>query len=97
MDNSQRLQAEKTVSLTVLLDPQFIQEHTDLNDISEIFALAGQDEVSEESLDKISDAVWQEILVKHSKFSSWEDMFTAASQRFVRSRLLEGIDVPEGL
>ena len=92
MRNSQRLQALETVSLDTLLDETFMQEHCTVNSIEALFALAGRSEVSEQALDAIPDDIWDELVSSNSSFSSWEDMYNKAAQRFVRARLLEGIE-----
>jgi hypothetical protein len=90
MSNAQRLRAEGTVSLPDLLSDAFMVEYTNLPSIDALFALAGETEVSEAALARIPDDRWESLVREHSGFDSWSDMFTAATQRFVRRRLLEG-------
>ena len=45
MNNAQRLQANKTVTLDALLDDGFMRRHTDFASIKEMFVMAGQSEV----------------------------------------------------
>ncbi|WP_119310062.1 hypothetical protein [Cohaesibacter haloalkalitolerans] len=92
MRNSQRLQALETVSLVTLLDEAFMREHCTVKNIAALFALAGQSEVSEQALDAIPDSLWDELVRRHSTFNSWDEMYNKAAQRFVRARLLEGIE-----
>lgn len=92
MNNAQRLQASKTVTLDTLLDDGFMRRHTDFASIKEMFVMAGQSEVSEAALDDIPDYIWQDIVAKYTIFDSWDKMFETASQRYVRACLLDGID-----
>ncbi|MDV7144653.1 hypothetical protein R3X27_18390 [Tropicimonas sp. TH_r6] len=92
MANAQKFRAEETVSLIDLLTDDFMAEHTDLDSIGALFALAGEQEVSEDALARIPDEFWEGLVRAHSGFESWSDMFTAATQTLVRQRLLDGCE-----
>ncbi len=93
MANAQRFRAEGTVSLTDLLTDDFMAAHTGLGSIAALFSLAGQGEVDDAALARIPDETWERLVRAHTRFGSWEEMFTAASQALVRRRLLEGCEV----
>ena len=90
MANAQALRAEGTVSLVELLSTAFMADRTKLASVAEMFALAGEQEVSDAALERIADDTWEEVVRGHTDFASWSDMFVAASQTYVRGRLLEG-------
>lgn len=92
MANAQKFRAEGTVSLADLLTETFMAEHTDLGSIEALFELAGEAQVSEAALTRIPDARWERLVRTHSSFTSWSEMFTAATQALVRRRLLEGCE-----
>ncbi|PRY20634.1 hypothetical protein CLV78_1127 [Aliiruegeria haliotis] len=90
MANAQRFRAEGSVSLDHLLDDDFMAKHSRLPSLAEMFALAGEAEVSEQALARIPDDLWDRIVRETSDFATWPEMFSAASQDLVRRRLLEG-------
>ncbi|SNS26690.1 hypothetical protein [Tropicimonas sediminicola] len=95
MANAQRLRAEETVSLVQLLTPDFMTAFTSLPSVAAMFALAGEARVDEAALARIPDAEWERIVRETTAFSSWAEMFEAASQAWVRGRLLDGCEGAE--
>ncbi len=91
MANAQRMQRRQSVDLSELLCDEFMCAHSSLKSIGELFELAGQTEVSQDTFDAIDDALWDSLVREHTSFSGWDDFFNTASQTFVRKSLLNGI------
>ncbi|WP_068086173.1 hypothetical protein [Polycladidibacter stylochi] len=97
MANAQKLRAREVVSIDILLTDDFMQSNTNLSTAQELFALAGAEEINEQTVELIPDELWNEIIETHTGFSNWDEMFTKASQSYVRSQLLAGVEVPSSL
>ncbi|HCQ66775.1 MAG TPA: hypothetical protein DIU07_17235 [Rhodobacteraceae bacterium] len=89
MANAQALRTESAVSLAELLSAGFMANRTKLASASEMFALAGEQEVSDAALAHVADNTWEEAVQGHTDFDNWSDMFFAASQTYAPGWLLE--------
>ncbi|SDR48741.1 hypothetical protein [Pseudovibrio sp. Tun.PSC04-5.I4] len=91
MANAQRLKKQETVDLAELLNDDFMQDNSNYQSVTDLFSVAGQNDVSQESIASIDDDLWEKIVASNTVFSSWDEMFNAASNQFIRQNLFKGI------
>lgn len=78
------------IPFTELFPPSFLRQHTDFTSLEEMeVALEKSGFVieSQEDADKIPTQKWDEFTVKHTSFSSWEEMYTTAATEWFQRQL----------
>jgi hypothetical protein len=85
--NAEELDGTHTVSMTDLLTPGFISEHTRFADADELFEASGFKCDSQADFEAIPEDELDKFIQSESSFDSWQDMLGAAGQAWAVKKL----------
>ncbi len=79
-------QSVSSVSLTDLMTPEFMQQHTKFGSIDQMFAaskIVADGASNDDVTTALKSEAWNEFVVQNSNFGSWDEMMQAAgNERF---------------
>lgn len=81
------LDGEHSVSMSELLNPQFISKHTRFKDADELFAASGFEFESEDDFKAIPQEALDAFIGKESSFENWQAMIQEAGGEWVKKQL----------
>ena len=84
---AQELDGEHEVSLAEFLSPDFMVHNTDFGNAQEMLDESGFEIESQEDFEKIPDPEWDAFITARTRFSSWEEMLTAATGEWTSEQL----------
>jgi len=84
---AQDLEAKKEVVLSELLPPDFLQRNTQFRALDDLFKASGFSVSSLEDFEKIPEAQWDAFIAKHTRFTTWDQMFRAALEEWTLRQL----------
>ena len=67
-----------------LFAPNFMAEYTDCSSIDELFERGGFTFESQEDFQRIPDHQLDQLVLGHTRFSSWEEMMQTAGQEWAK-------------
>lgn len=82
-----RLFNKHSVSITEVLTPSFISQHTRFSDANAMFEATGFKIESQEDFQAIPDDKLDEFIRSESSFSTWRDMLSAAMAAWTKKKL----------
>jgi len=85
--NAEGLDGSHTVSMTDILTPGFISEHTRFANADELFEASGFKCHSQEAFEAIPEAELDKFIQSESSFSSWQEMLGAAGREWAIGKL----------
>ena len=87
-NNLKELTNKNQVSIDALFNDQFIQRHTSVDNIQELYSKSGFKCETEDDIKNIyEDEKWDEYITKVTKFDSWLDMQKNAMGEYVKKQL----------
>jgi len=84
---AKELDGTHSVSISDVLTPAFIVEHTRFSTINELFAAGGFECETQGQFEAIPEGNLDDFIRAESPFESWQDMLGAAGQRWAASKL----------
>ncbi len=84
---AQELEGENIVSFDDCFTPSFIQQHTTFRSIDDFLSAAGIDPSDQDSFDKFPEDELDRFVRANSSFSSWENMLSAALEKWTFDQL----------
>ena len=76
-----------SISLSVLLSPDFIKKNTKFQDVDEFFEKGGFSFKNSKEFEKIDEAKLDGWVKSNSKFNSWKEMLESASAEHVKDQI----------
>lgn len=78
---------EEAVSLPVLFSPAFMSQHTRFNSFEDFLSGGGFEVNSQEDFEAIPDDAMDKHVAQTTKFGSWEEMLSTATENYVAKKL----------
>ncbi|WP_298705327.1 hypothetical protein [uncultured Veillonella sp.] len=85
--NAKKLSGTSAIPFDELFPPSFMRHHTDSSSIDEFLDNSPFTIESEEDFLAIPDEEWDNYIVAHTDFSSWEEMQGKAAEDYVVKQL----------
>jgi hypothetical protein len=85
--NAKELGNTKSASLTDILTPEFVSEHTRFADVGEFFDAGGFNVSSQEAFEAVDEATLDQFVRAETTFASWREMLNAAGAAWARRKL----------
>ena len=85
--NTKKLQGRKTVPVEELLTTDFLRSNTRFKSLEDILNLIGSSDCNQSEFDRISTETKDEVVKKHSNFTSWEEMMHHAVAEYTHRQL----------
>jgi hypothetical protein len=85
--SAEELDGTHNVSMTDILTPSFISEHTRFADADELYEASGFKCDSQEDFEAIPEDELDKFIQSESSFDSWQDMLGAAGEKWAISKL----------
>lgn len=85
--NAEALGNTKSASLTDILTPQFIAQHTKFANAGELFAASGFDVNSQSAFEAIPEGELDTFISSVSSFRSWREMLNSAGAAWAKRKL----------
>ncbi len=82
------LDGSNKVSLSELFNEEFMSEYFSFNSFDMMLTSEGIDIKTEKDFEDIEEVVLDEIISKHSKFTTWKEMKTVAAQKWTIKKLV---------
>ncbi|UAL42139.1 hypothetical protein K8B83_14770 [Shewanella inventionis] len=89
--NLEDLHGTHKVELSDILTPEFLGECSSFSDLNQLFIASGFDVKNPEDFKAIPDDEWEAFITNNTTFNSWEKMQQAAMNKYVHSRITEGL------
>lgn len=86
-DNARALGEAKSASLTDILTPQFISNHTRFQGAEEFFGASGFKIESQADFEAISEEKFDDFVRSVSSFTSWREMLNTAGAAWAKKKL----------
>ena len=80
-------QIKGKVKLADLFTPSFMRGHTKLADVQEFFENSGFKIITKADMRAIPDDIWNKYIASVSEFSTWNEMFCAATAEYMKEKL----------
>lgn len=90
-DLSKSLEEKPAVSLTDILTPEFISQHTKFQSADELFQASGFEFNTPEEFKAIPDEAMNEYIKSISSFHSFQEMLQTAGNEYFKARILKGL------
>jgi hypothetical protein len=84
---AEQLDGEHSIPFTELFNDEFMLRNTDFPSIDALFEASGFEISGAEDFAAIPDAEWDAFVVNTTRFTSWEEMKSAAAQEWVVRRM----------
>lgn len=91
INNAKELQDPQKSNLSQVLNDSFISSKTPYNDLSELLEKGGFQFETLEEFEAIPDEDLNAFIASISEYDTFQEMVTAASVAFMRSKLLKGL------
>lgn len=80
---------EVKVNIVELLNPDFMQKHSEFSDFDEMIEMSEFDEENfDENFDEITESdEWNDYVTDRTKFKDWEEMMNIAGIELISSKL----------
>jgi hypothetical protein len=85
--NAKELDGTHSVSLTDVLTPAFVSQHTRFADADQLFEASGFNANSQAEFEAIPEDKLDAFIRSESSFGSWKDMLSAAGAAWAKGRL----------
>lgn len=86
-NNARDLGNTKSASLTDILTPEFIAQHTKFSSADELFEASGFDVSSQTAFEAIPEDQLDTFISSVSSFSSWREMLNSAGAAWAKRKL----------
>lgn len=86
-NNAKELSNTTSVSLTDVLTPEFVAQHTKFADASELFEASGFDMSSQSALEALPERELDKFISSVSPFGTWREMINAAGTAWAKRKL----------
>jgi len=86
-DNAKELSNTKSASLTEILTPEFISQHTKFASADELFEASGFDVSSQATFETIPEDQLDAFIGSISSFASWREMLNSAGAAWAKRKL----------
>ena len=87
---AEEIDGEHSVPLAELFSDEFVLRHTDFPTFAELLAASGFRVESQDDFRAIPETEWNEFVRLRSRFTSWEEMLSAASHEWISRKM--GLD-----
>ena len=85
--NAKELDGTHSVSLTDVLTPAFVSQHTRFADADQLFEASGFNANSQADFEAIPEDKLDVFISSESSFGSWKDLLSAAGAAWAKSKL----------
>ncbi len=85
--NAQELGETKSASLTEILSPEFMSQHTRFANVGELFEAGGFDASSQSAFEAIPQDQLDAFVRSESSFDSWKEMLNTAGAAWAKGKL----------
>ncbi len=85
--NAQTLHGKHQIPLQDILTSEFLQKHTPFQSVQEMFDKSQFKITSKEDLEAIPEELLDAYIKANTKFSTWNDMLTAAATEMITKKL----------
>ncbi|KFM93123.1 hypothetical protein [Paenibacillus macerans] len=85
--NARELEQTGQIPFDELFISSFMQTYTDFSDFDELLSAGGFVVDSQQDFENIPDEEFDKHISKHTKFNSWEDMLTKATENYISRKL----------
>lgn len=89
--NMQKLHGKREVSFDTLFAPAFMRKYTKFSSIDELFEKSGFKVDSNEDLEKIPDAPWDEYIAANTRFRNWKEMLDTAGKAYGEKQMAKAL------
>lgn len=86
-DKAQSLEGERSVSMSEILTPSFIERYTSFSTVNEMIDASGFEVKNQEDFNAIPSDKWDIFISSISPFQSWGEMLSEAGKEWAANKL----------